>query len=354
MTKTEVMRVNNKQHAPIPLHQENMKEVDKFVYLGSIVSKDGGTDEDSRSRINKARHAFRTLRSVWSSSALAQHNKIRIFNSNVKSVLLYGSETWRTTKTNTQKLQTFINRCLRNILNIRWPEVISNQDLWERTRQAPIEQEIKKRKVAEEAERTGLKISMTKTEVMRVNNKQHAPIPLHQENMKEVDKFVYLGSIVSKDGGTDEDIRSRINKARHAFRTLRSVWSSSALAQHNKIRIFNSNVKSVLLYGSETWRTTKTNTQKLQTFINRCLRNILNIRWPEVISNQDLWERTRQAPIEQEIKKRKWGWMGHTLRKPSSNTTRQSLEWNPRESAKWADQDRPGGGVRTLKPGRLE
>ncbi|RUS91574.1 hypothetical protein EGW08_000689 [Elysia chlorotica] len=155
-----------------------------------------------------------------------------------------------------------------------------------------------------------------------------------EENIKEVDKFVYLGSIVSKDGGTDEDIRSRINKARHAFRTLRSVWSSSALAQHNKIRIFNSNVKSVLLYGSETWRTTKTNTQKLQTFINRCLRNILNIRWPEVISNQDLWERTRQAPIEQEIKKRKWGWIGHTLRKPSFNTTRQSLEWNPQGKRK--------------------
>ncbi|RUS86029.1 hypothetical protein EGW08_006183 [Elysia chlorotica] len=156
----------------------------------------------------------------------------------------------------------------------------------------------------------------------------------HLENIKEVDKFVYLGSIVSKDGGTDEDIGSRINKARHAFRTLRSVWSSSALAQHNKIRIFNSNVKSVLLYGSETWRTTKTNTQKLQTFINRCLRNILNIRWPEVISNQDLWERTRQAPIEQEIKKRKWGWIGHTLRKPSSNTTMQSLEWNPQGKLK--------------------
>ncbi|RUS72754.1 hypothetical protein EGW08_019489 [Elysia chlorotica] len=201
-------------------------------------------------------------------------------------------------------------------------------------KKAQLDAQEKLNRVAEEAEKTGLKISMTKTEVMRVNNKQHAPIQLHQENIKEVDKFVYLGSIVSKDGGTDEDIRSRINKARHAFRTLRSVWSSSALAQHGKIRIFSSDVKSVLLYGSETWRTTKTNTQKLQTFINRCLRNILNIRWPEVISNQDLWERTRQAPIEQEIKKRKWGWIGHTLRKPSSNTTRQSLEWNPQGKRK--------------------
>nr|KAG5703440.1 hypothetical protein BaRGS_022489 [Batillaria attramentaria] len=189
-------------------------------------------------------------------------------------------------------------------------------------------------RVAEEAKKTGLKINISKTEVMRVNHKQHDPIQLHQEDIKEVDKFIYLGSVVSKDGGTDEDIKSRTNKARHAFRTLRPIWRSTALSLRNKIRIFNSNVKSVLLYGSETWRTTKTGSHRLQTFINRCLRNILNIRYPLVITNQDLWERTRQVPIEQEIKKRKWGWIGHTLRKPTSNVTRQSLDWNPQGKRK--------------------
>nr|KAG5699610.1 hypothetical protein BaRGS_000726 [Batillaria attramentaria] len=189
-------------------------------------------------------------------------------------------------------------------------------------------------RVAEEAEKTGLKINISKTEVMRVNHKQHDPIQLHQEDIKEVDKFIYLGSAVSKDGGTDEDIKSRTNKARHAFRTLRPICRSTALSLRNKIRIFNSNVKSVLLYGSETWRTTKTSSHKLQTFINRCLRNILNIRYPLVITNQDLWEGTRQVPIEQEIKKRKWGWIGHTLRKSTSNVTRQSLDWNPQGKRK--------------------
>ena len=183
--------------------------------------------------------------------------------------------------------------------------------------------------VAEEAEKTGLQINIGKTKVMRVNNKKEDPLRLHQETIKEVDKFVYLGSVVSKEGGTDEDIKCRTNKARHAFNSLRPFWRSTALSLNNKIRIFNTNVKSVLLYGSETWRVTKTNTHKLQTFTNRCLKNILKIRWPEVISNQQLWDRTRQAPIEFEIRKRKWGWIGHTLRKPASNVTRQALDWNP-------------------------
>lgn len=82
-------------------------------------------------------------------------------------------------------------------------------------------------------------------------------------------------NVVSKDGGADEDIRRRINKARHAFNTLRPIWNSTALSKGNKIRIFNNNVKAVLLYGLETWRLTKTVTNKLQVFVNRCPRSIL-------------------------------------------------------------------------------
>ncbi|RUS69618.1 hypothetical protein EGW08_022622 [Elysia chlorotica] len=67
--------------------------------------------------------------------------------------------------------------------------------------------------VAEGAEKTGLQINIRKTEAMRMNIKQANALRLHDENIEEVDKFVYLGS-VSKDGGTDEDIRCRINKAR--------------------------------------------------------------------------------------------------------------------------------------------
>nr|KAG5700709.1 hypothetical protein BaRGS_029074 [Batillaria attramentaria] len=35
---------------------------------------------------------------------------------------------------------------------------------------------------------------------------------------------------------------------------------------------------------------TKTMQQKIQTFLNTCLRRIFNIRWPEKIRNEELWE----------------------------------------------------------------
>ena len=76
------------------------------------------------------------------------------------------------------------------------------------------------------------------------------------------------------------------------------------------------------MYGSETWRTTKKTTRKVQTFINNCHRRILKIHWPETISNVELWQRTKQETIEIEIKRRRWGWIGHTL------------TWNPKGKRK--------------------
>ena len=103
---------------------------------------------------------------------------------------------------------------------------------------------------------------------------------------------------------------------------------------HTKLRLFNSNVKSILLYGAETWKLTKGTTRKIQVVINNCLRRICNIRWPNKISNEELWRKTNESPIEVEIKKRKWKWIGHTLRKPTNSINRQSLQWNPQGKRK--------------------
>ena len=59
------------------------------------------------------------------------------------------------------------------------------------------------------------------------------------------------------EGGTDADVKNRINKARVIFNILGKVWSAKNISRGTKMKIFNLNVKSVLLYGAETWRTTK-------------------------------------------------------------------------------------------------
>ncbi|VDO95434.1 unnamed protein product [Schistosoma margrebowiei] len=103
--------------------------------------------------------------------------------------------------------------------------------------------------------------------------------------MEDVESFTYLGSIIDEQGGSDADVKARIGKARTAFLQLKNIWNSKQLSTNIKVRIFNTNVKAVLLYGAETWRTTTTTIKKVQVFINSCLHKILNIHWPDTISN---------------------------------------------------------------------
>ena len=166
---------------------------------------------------------------------------------------------------------------------------------------------------------TGLKINKRKTELMKINTTARAPVTVGGEPIREVESFVYLGSVVDKQGGTDRDVSSRIGKARAAFIILKNIWASMKISRTTKFRIFNSNVKSVLLYGSETWRMTKATMQKIQTFINMCLRRILTSDGRRRSATKSYGS---GRPVDQQIRRRKWGWIGHTLRKPASSTTR--------------------------------
>ena len=135
----------------------------------------------------------------------------------------------------------------------------------------------------------GLKINAAKTKVMHIGTKRGDGVLIAGERIEEVDEFTYLGSIVRKKGRSDKDIQARIGKARLAFAMLKPIWRSTALTTGTKLRIFASNVKAVLLHGSETLRLTKGLKQKLQVFINKSLRIILRIWWPRGICNEEFW-----------------------------------------------------------------
>ena len=183
--------------------------------------------------------------------------------------------------------------------------------------------------VNNEASKLGLKINAEKTKSLRVKHKLATSVRIEGKEVEDVSEFKYLGSLVTQSGGAEEDVESRIKKAQNAFVMLNRVWRSNIIKTSTKLKFFNSNVKSVLLYGAETWLMTEKLRSRLQTFVNKCLRKVLQIFWPDWITNRDLWERTNQRPIDAEIKGRKWRWIGHTLRKEQSNITRQSLQWNP-------------------------
>jgi hypothetical protein len=67
------------------------------------------------------------------------------------------------------------------------------------------------------AQAAGLHLSKSKTKELRIHNITDTRLQLGEEEIEEVKEFVYLGSIISKRGGSDEDITARIKKAKATF-----------------------------------------------------------------------------------------------------------------------------------------
>ena len=77
------------------------------------------------------------------------------------------------------------------------------------------------------AKMTGLKINSAKTMMMCWNNTVGRKVQVNGKDLETVSKFVYLGGAVTQEGDSDEDIKSRLEKARAAFSKLRNIWKSS-------------------------------------------------------------------------------------------------------------------------------
>jgi len=55
----------------------------------------------------------------------------------------------------------------------------------------------------------------------------------------------------------------------------------------------------------------------------------MNIKWTDKITNEELWRITHQKSIDNQIKRRKWNWIGHTSRKETGAREKIALDWNP-------------------------
>lgn len=139
-----------------------------------------------------------------------------------------------------------------------------------------------------------------------------------EKKQKDVNQFTYLDSKVNIVGGTDKDIKCHIGRAAAVFKILWPIWTSKEISERTKIRISNSNVKSVLLYVCETWRITKTSTHKLQTFINRRFRNNFKKTIERSHYKRRAFKQVKTTTYRHSDKKKKMD-MGWTFVKKNSN-----------------------------------
>ena len=183
----------------------------------------------------------------------------------------------------------------------------------------------------EEARKLGLVINWDKTELMHVGDgPDPQPLLYDGTEVKFVPKFKYLGSIITNTGDLRPEIDRRRALATSAMKALaRPLWNQRTISRKTKLRIYNSTVLAILLYGAETWPLNKTLSTRIDGFDSRALRQIERIFWPQRITNDELRAITQQPPASRLAAMRRVRWYGHLQRLPPQHPTKAMLDFDP-------------------------
>ena len=140
---------------------------------------------------------------------------------------------------------------------------------------------------------------------MNIHPTSNAPITIDGDTLETVEEFTYLGSCLTSGNAVCKDIKSRLGKNRNAFFKLDQIWKSKQYSIRTKIKLYNINVLSVLLYSSECWRAVKKEMKSLEAFHHQSLKEICRISWLQKISTAELYRKTESSSVVQCIKHRR-------------------------------------------------
>ena len=80
-----------------------------------------------------------------------------------------------------------------------------------------------------------------------------------------------------------------------------------------------------MMYNSSCWAAPKTVLNKLDVVHRRHLRTILNYKYPNIISNKNLYKRCKCEPLSVRVDRNRWRLLGHVLRGPINGPAYSSL-----------------------------
>jgi hypothetical protein len=97
-----------------------------------------------------------------------------------------------------------------------------------------------------------------------------------------LNKFKYLGSIITPLLNEDLEVETRIKKAKSLMGAARHFFDNKDVDKRIKSQIYVAGPLNALLWGFESWNLTKNNLRKLTAFHHGAIRRILGIKWSQV------------------------------------------------------------------------
>ncbi|XP_072377799.1 uncharacterized protein [Diabrotica undecimpunctata] len=117
------------------------------------------------------------------------------------------------------------------------------------------------------SEEFGLLINSGKTKIMTVDRANNNLLHIHQvANFEVVDRFVYLGSVITNTGDCSSEIKRRLTMDRTATAKLIKIWKGRTITKNTKLILENAIIFPITTYAAETWILKKIDRSKIKAF----------------------------------------------------------------------------------------
>ena len=168
------------------------------------------------------------------------------------------------------------------------------------------------------SEERGLRLNVSKTKVMVISKTEasiRTNIVIDGEALEQVEKYKYLGSVITQDGRCKEEIKTRIGIAKTAFNKIKTLVTNRSLSLTLRRRFIKCYVWSTLMYGCESWTINKDMEMKLEAAEMWFYRRMMKISWTNRVSNEMVLQRAgTERELLKMIRKRQLRYLGHVMR----------------------------------------
>ena len=140
-----------------------------------------------------------------------------------------------------------------------------------------------------------------------------------------VNKFCYLGDMLSVGGGADAAVVTRISSGWKKFRELQPILTAKYVSCKTKGILYTSCVRSIMIYGAETWPMKKVISQLLDRAEMRMVRWMCGVSLLDKIKSEELRKRMEILDIGEMLRMARLRWFGHVMRMDEDNWVKKCM-----------------------------
>ena len=179
-------------------------------------------------------------------------------------------------------------------------------------------------------EERGMRVSRPKTQFMEFSFEQNAQgnrpqVQILGEEVERVTHFKYLGTSIEEEGGMETEIAKRVGAGWMNWKKCSGVLCDKRMPVKLKGKVYRTVVRPAMLYGAETWATTKRQESRIEVNEMRMLRWMCGVTRKDKIRNEHIRGTTKVVQASRKITERRLKWYGHVMRMEEDHVVRRVM-----------------------------